>query len=305
MQKQTTIKKEVTCSGIGLHSGKTIKMTLVPQPANSGVRFETGRSARRRIIDLNPKRVIATGLATTLGDDSCRVSTVEHLLAALWGLEIDNLLIRLEGEEVPIMDGSAARFVSLLHSAGIKELRAPRRMLRIRKKVRYEKDGKLIEAAPYNGFKVQYTINFAHKLVGEQKFTFVLDRVAFMHEIAPARTFGFLRDVDMLREKGLALGGSLENAVVLDEQGVVNPEGLRFGNEFVRHKILDFIGDMALIGTPLQGAFSVYCSGHALNNSFLRFLQAHQEEFLQEIVPQTAAPASAAEPAFWGSAVCA
>ena len=302
--QQTTIKKEITCSGVGLHSGKKIEMTLLPQPANSGVRFETGNSSHRRIIDLNPKRVVATGLATTLGDSSCRVSTVEHLLAALWGLEIDNLLIRLEGEEIPIMDGSAVDFVTLLHRVGIKELRSPRRVLRIRKKVRYEKDGKVIEAVPYNGFRVQYTINFAHKLVGEQKFTFVLDRLAFMRDIAPARTFGFFQDIEMLREKGLALGGSLENAVVLDENGVMNPEGLRFRNEFVRHKILDFIGDMALIGAPLQGAFSVYCSGHAFNNSFLRFLQEHQDDFLEEVSLQ-AAPPGAAAPSFLGNAVCA
>ncbi len=183
-------------------------------------------------------------------------------------------------------------------------MRAPRRILRIKKRVRYEKDGKSIEAAPYNGFKVQYVINFAHKLVGEQKFTFVLDRATFARDIAPARTFGFLRDVEMLREKGLALGGSLENAVVLDESGVVNPEGLRFSNEFVRHKILDFIGDMALIGSPLQGAFSVYCSGHALNNSFLRFLQENRDDFLQELAPPAAESASVS-PAFLGNVVCA
>ncbi len=285
MQKQTTIKKEIICSGVGLHSGKNIYMTLVPQPANSGVRFEVFYGGRRRILKLNPKQVVGTGLATILGDGNCHVSTIEHLLATFQGLQIDNVLVRIEGQEVPIMDGSATQFVSLIRSVGLEELDAKRHMLRIRKPVRFEKDGKYIEAAPYNGFRVEFTINFDHELIGTQTYSFELNPFSFAREIAPARTFGFLRDVAMLKEKGLALGGSLENVVVLDGNGIVNPEGLRFENELVRHKILDFIGDMAMIGLPLQGDFTVYCSGHGVNNEFLRFLQANRQEYLQDIVP--------------------
>lgn len=305
MQKQTTIKKEIICSGVGLHSGKNVHMTLVPQPANSGVRFEVLEGGRRRILELDPKRVVSTGLATTLGDGVCCVSTIEHLLATLQGLQIDNVLIRVEGQEIPIMDGSAAQFVSLIRSVGLEELDAERHMLRIRQAVRFEKDGKYIEAKPYNGFRVEFTINFDHELIGTQTYSFELNPFSFAREIAPARTFGFLRDVSLLQKKGLALGGSLENVVVLDGNGIVNPEGLRFPNELVRHKILDFIGDMAMIGLPLQGDFSVYCSGHGVNNEFLCFLQLNRQKYLQDIVPPAVIVPSLDAVGFQKNIICA
>jgi UDP-3-O-[3-hydroxymyristoyl] N-acetylglucosamine deacetylase len=278
---QLTIRKPIECSGIGLHSGRKVSLSLRPAAEDSGIVFIVTGSSGERMLKPSPDGVVCTGLATTLGRGDCRVATVEHLLAAIRGMGIDNIIIETDGGEIPIMDGSAASFVLLLKNAGIWSQAAPKRVLALKKEVVFEREGKWIKAKPAQGFMINYVINFEHPLVGRQKRRFTLSDQEFSRHIARARTFGFLQDVERLQRHGLALGGSLENAVVLDEYGVVNPEGLRFEDEFVRHKILDFIGDMALLEYPLWGSFSIYCSGHALNNEFLRHVNANREEYLE------------------------
>ena len=280
--QQTTIKKPIQCSGVGLHSGKMVTLTLRPAEENSGINFYIVTPEGSQRISPQPDQVIATGLATTIGNTKGSVSTVEHLLAAIRGLGIDNLRIDVHGGELPIMDGSAAPFVMLFKNAGIKELQAPRKVLRIKKPISFQNGDKSISAEPYDGFLVEYTIDFSHPLIGVQSMTLEVTPETFA-EVSKARTFGFLHEVDALRSRGLALGGSLDNSVVLDEHGVVNAEGLRYSDEFVRHKILDFIGDMAMIDLPLQGKFKVSCSGHALNNQFLRALNENRSIYLDEV----------------------
>lgn len=292
---QHTIKKTIECLGIGLHSGRPVSLTLRPAPENTGILFCQRHGGGSRFISLSPKVVVDTGLATTIGLGEDRIATVEHLLAAIRGLEIDNIQIDLDGREVPILDGSAASFVLLLHSAGLREQSAPRQVLAIKKPFSFVQGEKSIKATPYNGFRVSYFISFPHPRVGEQSLTMDITSDNFVNGLAKARTFGFLKDVEMLKRNGLALGGSLENAVVLDEYNVLNPEGLRFEDEFVRHKILDFIGDMAIYGLPLRGAFEVRCSGHGLNNAFLRALEENQAECLEKVTLNE--PARKLEPA--------
>lgn len=278
--QQTTISQRIQCTGIGLHGGKRVKLTLRPAPEDTGIVFHVDTADGRRDITPEPEAVIATGLATTLGKDGAAVSTVEHLLAALRGLGVDNIHIDAEGGEIPIMDGSAAPFVMLLSEAGIRAQQKPRKVLRITRRTVFEQNDKLIIAEPYDGFFVDYTIDFPHPAIGAQRMELDLTPQSFAR-VAKARTFGFLRDVEMLKSRGLALGGSLDNAVVLDERGVLNRDGLRHENEFVRHKILDFIGDMAMLPLPLQGRFTVRRSGHALNNEFLRHIFAASNLYLE------------------------
>lgn len=279
---QRTIKQRVHCTGVGLHSGKAVGLTMRPAAEDTGVAFHITTPSGKKTISPSPDAVIATGLATTLGKDGVAVSTVEHILAALRGLAIDNIHIDIDGGEIPIMDGSAASFVLLLNEAGVHVQSKPRKMLRVKKSLKLEHDEKSIQAEPYAGFLVDYTIAFPHKAIGTQRRVLNLTPGTFP-QVAKARTFGFLRDVEALKERGLALGGSLNNAVVLDESGVVNQEGLRYADEFVRHKILDFIGDMAMLGLPLEGKFTVRCSGHALNNEFLRKLAHEGSGYLEEV----------------------
>ncbi len=280
---QTTIRQAIECTGIGLHSGKTVRMGLRPAAENTGIVFHVRTRNGVTTITPTPEAVVATGLATTLGAGDARVATVEHLLAAIRGLGIDNIHIDAEGGEIPIMDGSAASFVLLLRNAGIIRQSAPREVWRIKKPLTFARDGKYIEAYPHDGFAVNYTITFPHKLIGTQRMEMEVSAQTFGH-IARARTFGFLREVEYLRSRGLALGGSLDNAIVLDDCSVVNQDGLRFADEFVRHKILDFVGDMSMIDKPLQGRFVVSCSGHALNNEFLRTVTENAEIYLEKIV---------------------
>lgn len=280
--QQITIMRKVECTGIGLHSGKKVKLALRPAPEDTGIVFHVpGRDGRREITPV-PEAVIATGLATTLGRDNVTVATVEHLLAALRGLGIDNVRIDVDGGEIPIMDGSAAPFIMLLSEAGVRVQHKPRKVLRIKKPVNFIRGSKGIRAEPYNGFHVDYAIDFPHPSIGRQRLALDVTPRTFS-SVAKARTFGFLRDVEMLRERGLALGGSLDNAVVLDERGVLNKEGLRHSDEFVRHKLLDFVGDMAMLPLPLHGRFTVSCSGHALNNEFLRHIAAPGSFYLEEV----------------------
>jgi UDP-3-O-[3-hydroxymyristoyl] N-acetylglucosamine deacetylase len=259
-----------------------VNMALRPAEENSGINFYVFTPEGSQRIAPKPDNVIATGLATTIGTAQASISTVEHLMAAILGLGIDNLRIDVHGGELPIMDGSAAPFAMLLNGAGIKKQTAARRVLRMAKPLSYVSGEKSICAEPHSGFFVDYTIEFSHPLIGVQKLALEINPRTFS-ELARARTFGFFKEVEDLYARGLALGGSLDNSVVLDEHGVLNREGLRFGDEFVRHKILDFIGDMAMLNLPLQGRFTVRCSGHALNNQFLRVLYENRDIYLEEI----------------------
>ena len=291
---QTTIQKTVRCKGIGLHSGKQVELTLRPAPEDTGILFSVRNGSGSTFLSPKPELVVDTGLATTLGNGRDEVATVEHLLAAIRGMDIDNILIEVVGSEVPIMDGSSASFVYLLRQAGVRPLSKGRTVLAVKKPIRYEKDGRSISARPYHGFRIDYSIDFDHPLIGRQKFSFEVTPRTFS-EIAKARTFGFLKEVEYLHANGLALGGSLDNAIVLDEFNVLNADGLRFDDEFVRHKVLDFIGDMAVMGKPIHGHFEVHASGHSLNNEFLRYLDERAADYL-ETVTTPARPQAAPVP---------
>ena len=263
---QKTIRRPVACSGIGLHSGQKVTLHLKPAPANHGVVFKR--------LDLNGLEIPADVAhvankyyATGLAFEAASVETVEHLLAALVSLEVDNAVVELNQAEVPIMDGSAASFIYLVHEAGIKKLAAPRKFLKVVRPIALSRGDKRIALYPSDHFKVTYSISFDHPLLRHQSRTLRLTKTAFIDEIAPARTFGFLKESEMLRQKGLALGASLDNAIVLGETGVLN-SSLRFEDEFVRHKILDVIGDLSLVGHPIIGHLVVHRGGHALHTSF-------------------------------------
>lgn len=279
--QQATIQKSIHCGGIGLHSGKRVELRLDPAREDTGILFAVENGGESRSLRPGPEMVVDTGLATTLGHDDVQVSTVEHLLAAVYAMGIDNLRIRVSGGEVPIMDGSAGSFVYLLKQAGLRRQGKPRRTLEIKKPLFFEKGDKYIKAFPHDGLLVDYTIDFPHPLIGRQHLNLEVDRAGF-EDVARARTFGFLREVEYLHANGLALGGSLDNAVVLDEYRIVNDGGLRFPDEFVRHKVLDFIGDIAVLNYPIRGRFEVFASGHKLNNDFLRYLWDNSEEYLRK-----------------------
>ncbi|SDK76183.1 UDP-3-O-[3-hydroxymyristoyl] N-acetylglucosamine deacetylase [Maridesulfovibrio ferrireducens] len=281
---QTTIQKTVRCKGIGLHSGKQVEIVLRPAVEDTGILFSLHTGVGSSFITPNPDLVVATGLATTLGNGKDSVSTVEHLLAAVRGMGIDNIHIEVRGNELPIMDGSAGPFVYLLRQAEVMELSKARRVMAVTKAINFEQDGKYVRAYPHDGFAIDYTIDFDHPQIGRQTLSLEITPDVFVDELAKARTFGFLKEVEYLHANGLALGGSLDNAVVLDDYGILNEDGLRFVDEFVRHKILDFIGDMAVMEVPLQGRFEIFASGHALNNSFLKYLYANAEDYLEERV---------------------
>ena len=279
--KQRTLKESVRATGIGLHSGAKVYMTLRPAPPNSGITF--------RRIDLDAPvdipayalNVTDTTLGTTLQHHDARVATVEHLLSALAGLGVDNAFVDLTAPEVPIMDGSAAPFVFLLQSAGIEEQNSPKRFIRIRKPVEVRDGDRWARLTPHHGFKVNFEIDFDHPVLRKHRQSASLDfsTTSFLKEISRARTFGFLTDIETLRERDLTLGGSVDNAVVMDEYRVLNEDGLRFRDEFVRHKILDAVGDLYLLGCCLIGEFTGYKSGHRLNNSLLRALLERADQF--------------------------
>ena len=282
---QRTLKTLTRAVGVGLHSGERVELTLRPAAPDTGIVF--------RRIDLNepvtiPARATSvsdTRRASTLSSGGVRVSTVEHLMSACCGLGVDNLLVDITAEEVPILDGSAASFVYLLQSAGIVAQAAPRRFLRVRRPVEVRQgEGRHLKWArlePYHGYKLRFEIEFEHPAVNAsaQQVEFELGRDPYAREIARARTFGFSRDVEALRGQGLALGGGLDNAIVMDDVKVLNADGLRFADEFVKHKILDAMGDLYLVGQPMLAAYSAYRSGHELNNRLLRELLAQPEAF--------------------------
>ena len=281
---QTTIHRSVRCTGIGLHSGKQVDLVLRPAAEDTGILFSLRDGSGSTFLTPAPSLVVETSLATVLGDGRETVATVEHLLATINGMGIDNIHIEVTGKEVPIMDGSAGSFVYLLKQAGVRTLNKPRKVLTFKKAMEFEQDGKYIKARPYDGLRVDYTIEFAHPLIGRQHMTMEITPENFAQHLAKARTFGFLKEVDYLHANGLALGGSLDNAVVLAEYNILNAEGLRFEDEFVRHKMLDFVGDIATFGARLQGHFEVFASGHALNNAFLRHLDENRALYLEEKV---------------------
>jgi len=266
MTSQRTLRRSVSCSGIGLHSGKKVRLRLKPAPVNHGIRFKR-LDLDGLEVSATTERVAGMNYATGLAQDAASVGTVEHLLAALVGLGIDNVSIELNQAEVPIMDGSAASFVYLVHEAGIQSQTTPRRFLKVTRPISLSRGDKRIAVYPSDHFKVTYSISFDHPLLRHQSRTQRVTEDSFIEDIAPARTFGFLNEVEQLRQKGLALGGSLDNAIVLGETGVLN-NVLRFEDEFVRHKILDVIGDLALIGHPIIGHVVAHRGGHALHASF-------------------------------------
>lgn len=279
MLRQRTLKSLISTTGVGLHTGQKIRMVLRPAQPDTGVVF--------RRVDLDPiadiparaESVGETRLSSCLVSGGAKVYTVEHLMSALSGLGIDNVFVDLDGPEVPIMDGSAAPFAFLIQTAGIEEQSAPKRFVRIKKRVEVAEGDKWARLEPFDGYRLSFSIVFNHPVIEKSNQSVSIDfaETSYLKEIARARTFGFMQDVEQLREDGLALGGGLDNAVVLDEYRVLNAEGLRFSDEFIRHKVLDAIGDLYLIGKPILGAFSAHKSGHALNNRLLRELIARPD----------------------------
>jgi UDP-3-O-[3-hydroxymyristoyl] N-acetylglucosamine deacetylase len=271
---QRTIRSPVGCIGVGLHSGARVQMTLRPASAGTGIVFTRLDVAPSVDIPARAEFVVDTRYATTLGVGKARVGTVEHLLSAINGLGIDNLRIEIDGPEIPIMDGSAAPFVYLLRTAGVELQRKLKRFLVVRKTLEVRDGDKLARVAPAPHFGISCKIDFDHPLIKDQELRLVLSDRVYYREIARARTFTLLRDVEGLKKVGLAKGGSLENAIVVDEFNILNPEGLRFADEFVRHKILDIMGDLALCGMPVIGHYTSYKSGHTLNQKLVRQLVA-------------------------------
>ncbi|ELA8729180.1 UDP-3-O-acyl-N-acetylglucosamine deacetylase [Morganella morganii] len=279
MIKQRTLKRIVQATGVGLHTGKKVTLTMRPAPANTGIIY--------RRTDLNPpvdfpadaKSVRDTMLCTCLvNEDNVRISTVEHLNAALAGLGIDNLVIEVDAAEIPIMDGSASPFVFLLLDAGIEELSSAKKFLRLKETVRVEDGDKWAELSPFNGFSLDFTIDFNHPAIDSstQRYAMNFSAENFVRDISRARTFGFMRDIEYLQSKGLCLGGSFDCAIVVDDYRVLNEDGLRFEDEFVRHKMLDAIGDLFMCGHNIIGAFTAFKSGHALNNKLLQAVLAKE-----------------------------
>lgn len=271
---QKTINSKISCSGVGLHSGVDVLISLLPAHCDTGIIFKrTDVDADKSIIKAFYKNVVATNLGTTIANEfGVKVSTIEHLMAAIWGCGIDNLVIEINGPEVPIMDGSSEPFVFLIECAGTNIQDKPRQVIEIMKKVSIEENGKSIEVSPSKEFAIDLHIDFDHKQIQQQKFDYVSTFASFKNDLCRARTFGFKHEIEKMHSMGLAKGGSLDNAILIDDNGVVNEEGLRYGDEFVRHKTLDFIGDIYLAGHYIIGHFKASKSGHAINNKILHEL---------------------------------
>lgn len=300
MLKQKTLKQEVRATGVGLHSGDKVEIILRPAAADHGVVFRRVDLPHPVEMRVQPDLVKDTRLCSALEQDGARVATVEHLMSALAGLGVDNVLIDINAGEVPIMDGSASPFVFLLQSAGIVEQNAPKKFIRILKTVEYQDKDKWVKFEPYDGFKLDFKIDFNHPAFEHGTKHVVIDFASgdYIREISRARTFGFMHEVEYMRDNNLARGGSLDNAIVLDEYKVLNPEGLRFNDEFVKHKILDAIGDLYMIGHPIIGHYQAYKSGHAMNNQLLRNILADASSYEIVSFPQKElAPAAFTRPA--------
>jgi UDP-3-O-[3-hydroxymyristoyl] N-acetylglucosamine deacetylase len=278
MLKQRTLKKSISATGVGLHNGEKVKMTLRPAMPDTGIVFRRVDLPDSVEIKVQPQYVCDTRMCSALEHEGVRVATVEHLMSALAGLGIDNIYIELSAAEVPIMDGSSGPFVFLLQQAGIVE-QAAEKFIRIKKTVEVHDGDKWVRFDPYFGFKVDFTIDFTHPVFEHTGNNVKIDFAdnSYIKEVSRARTFGFMHEVEALRSMGLARGGSLDNAIVLDEYRILNNDGLRYDDEFVKHKTLDAIGDLYVLGHPLLCAFSAYKSGHALNNQLLRKLMADSE----------------------------
>lgn len=281
MLKQRTLKTTIKTTGVGLHTGARVELVLRPAAPNEGIVFHRVDLERPVAIHADALHVGETRLSSTLKHDGASISTVEHVMSALAGLGIDNLHIDVAGPEIPIMDGSAGPFVFLLQSAGIVEQDAPKRYLRVLLPVEVRDGDKWARFDPFNGFKLDFTIDFPHPMFGSENRHVVIDFAehSYVKEVARARTFGFMQEVEAMRAAGLGLGGSLQNAIVLDEYRVLNTEGLRYDNEFVKHKVLDAIGDLYLLGHPLIGQYTAFKSGHGLNNAVARALLARTDAF--------------------------
>jgi UDP-3-O-[3-hydroxymyristoyl] N-acetylglucosamine deacetylase len=300
MIRQRTLKNVIRATGVGIHSGEKVYMTLRPAAVDTGIVFRRIDLPVPVEIPACAEQVGETMMSTTLVKDGVKVATIEHLLSAMAGLGIDNAYIDLSAAEVPIMDGSAGPYVFLIQSAGIEEQNAPKRFIRIKKPVTVKDGDKWARFEPFEGFKVGFSIDFNHPAFPKSASQAEIDfsTTSFVKEVSRARTFGFMKDIEMLREKRLVLGGSMDNAIVLDDYRVLNPDGLRYEDEFVKHKILDAIGDLYLLGRSLIGAFYGYKSGHHLNNQLLRTLRA-QADAWEEVTfeDEAKAPISYAHPA--------
>ena len=293
MTQQRTLKNVIRATGVGLHSGEKVYMTLRPAPVDNGIVFRRVDLAPVVEIPASAELVSETTLCTGLSHDGAKVMTVEHLMSAMAGLGVDNAYVELSSAELPIMDGSAGPFVFLLQSAGILEQGAPKRFIRIKHPVEVRDGDKVARFVPYDGFKVGFTVQFDHPMIPASQSRAEIDfsTAAYTKEVARARTFGFMRDLEYMRERNLGLGGSMDNAIVLDEFRVLNDDGLRYTDEFVRHKILDAIGDLYLAGHPILGAYEGFKSGHALNNKLVRALMADRSAW-EEVTFEGAAAAA-------------
>ena len=279
-QNQQTIADELSINGVGLHSGINVTMKLFPAEADYGIKFIRKDLNKNNVIEALWSNVSNTKLSTTISNQNgVSVSTIEHLMSALSGLHIDNIKIEIDGPEVPIMDGSSIKFVNLINSTSIKNLNKKRKILKVKQNIKVEKNDSSVELKPNNQFSIDFEIDFPSKLVSQQSCQLQLVNGNYKTDIASARTFGFEKDVNLLRSNGLALGGSLDNAVVVGENKILNSDGLRYKDEFVRHKILDSIGDLYLAGSPIQGYFFGNKSGHQLNNMLLRSLFADKKNY--------------------------
>ncbi len=274
MMRQRTLKSIVKATGVGLHGGRKVQLVLRPAAPNTGIVFHRVDVTPPVDLPADPYSVCDTRMCSGLEREGAKVGTVEHLMSALAGLGIDNLHVDVDAPEIPILDGSAGPFVFLLQSAGIEEQKAPKRFLRVKKAVEYREDDKWVRLEPYDGFRLTFSIVFNHPAIEKTSTSVTVDfaEQSYARDVARARTFGFMQDVDMMRANGLALGGSLDNAIVMDEYRVLNADGLRYVDEFVKHKVLDAIGDLYLCGHPLLAAYSAHKAGHALNNQILRVL---------------------------------
>ncbi|HEX9193992.1 MAG TPA: UDP-3-O-acyl-N-acetylglucosamine deacetylase [Burkholderiales bacterium] len=279
MFRQRTLKSAIRATGVGLHTGEKVAMSLRPARPDTGIVFRRIDLPVPVDVPADAFKVNDTRLCSALEADGAKIATVEHLMSAFAGLGIDNAYVDLTGPEVPIMDGSAAPFVFLIQSAGVEQQGAPKRFFRIKRPIEVREGDKWARFEPFDGFKLEFSIAFDHPAIERSAQTACVDfaQTSYVKEVARARTFGFMQEVEALRDSGLALGGSMENAVVVDEYRVLNAEGLRYSDEFVKHKLLDAIGDLYLVGHPLIGAFSAHKSGHALNNRLLRDTLAAQE----------------------------
>lgn len=288
---QRTLAKPISCSGIGMHSGKAVNLTIHPAPANHGIKFRRLDLPGRPIISAHFNMVVDTSLATVIGQDGAIVSTIEHLMASFAGLGVDNALVEMDDYEVPIMDGSAEPFTSLMDAAGFSRQESPRLFFVVNAPIELKDGDRSVGVYPANSGRITYTIAFDHPLINQQTFDFEMSSRRFVRDICRARTFGFLKEVEYLKRYGFAKGGSLENAVVIDKEDVLNKEGLRYADEFVRHKILDSIGDFSLLGLPVLGHMIINKSGHNFNHAFLKkFITEKKAWETRAIASQASSP---------------